>query len=59
MYITFVSTNIIYISFYKMKWNTLFSDILPMLCSNIICKNIVKFFQKFDMEYTQTCTPEK
>jgi len=27
------------------------------LYSNIICKNIVKIFQKFEVGYTQTCTP--
>jgi hypothetical protein len=43
--------------FYKMKWNIFVSNILPRLYSNIICKNIVKFFQKFDMKYIQTCTP--
>jgi hypothetical protein len=32
-------------------------NILPSLYSNIICKNIVIFFQTFEMGYTQTCTP--
>ncbi len=27
------------------------------LYSNIICKNIVKIFRKFEVGYTQTCTP--
>ncbi len=31
---------------YKMKWNNLFSNILPRLYPNIICKNIVKIFWK-------------
>jgi hypothetical protein len=29
---------------------------LPRLYYNIICKNIVNFFQKFEVGYTQTCT---
>jgi hypothetical protein len=29
---------------------------LPRLYSNIIWKNIVKIFQKFEVGYTQTCT---
>jgi hypothetical protein len=29
---------------------------LARLYSNIICKNIVKCFQKFDVGYIQTCT---
>jgi hypothetical protein len=44
------------ISFYKMKWNSFFKNILPKLYSNIMCKNIVVFFQKFEVGYTQTCT---
>jgi len=44
---------------YKMKWNSLFSNILSRLYSNIVCKNIVKFFQKFEVGCTQTCTPLK
>ncbi len=40
---------------YKMKW-IFFSNLLHMLYSNIICKNIVKLFQKFEVGYTQTCT---
>jgi hypothetical protein len=41
------------------KWNEIvfFPNILPRLYSNIICKNIGKFFQKFEMGYIQTCTP--
>ncbi len=38
---------------YKMKWNSFFPNILPRLYSNIICKNIVKFFQKFEVGYIQ------
>jgi hypothetical protein len=41
---------------YKMEWNNLFSNLLYRLYSNIICKNIVKIFQKFEVGYTQTCT---
>ncbi len=41
---------------YKMKWNNLFCNLLPRLYSNIICKNIVRIFQKFEVGYTQTCT---
>jgi hypothetical protein len=41
---------------YKMKWNNFFLNLLLMLYSNIICKNIVKIFQKFEVGYTQTCT---
>jgi len=37
---------------YKMKWNSFFSNLLPRLYSNIICKNIVKIFQKFKVGYT-------
>jgi hypothetical protein len=42
---------------YKMKWNSFFPNILLMLYFNILYKNIVKFFQKFEVGYTQTCTP--
>jgi hypothetical protein len=38
---------------YKMKWNIY---IFRKLYSNMICKNIVKIFQKFEVGYTQTCT---
>ncbi len=55
-YITFIFTNMFQFPNYKMKWNNFFSNILPRLYSNIICKNIVKIFQKFEMGYTQTCT---
>jgi hypothetical protein len=46
-------------SFYKMKWNNFLKKILFMLYSNIICKNIVKIFQKFEVGYIQTCTSMK
>jgi len=42
---------------YKMKRNNFYFNVLPRLYSNIICKNIVKLFQKFEMGYIQTCTP--
>jgi hypothetical protein len=42
---------------YKMKWNSFFTNLLPRLYFNIICKSIVKFFQKFEVRYTQTCMP--
>jgi hypothetical protein len=45
------------LSFYKMKWNIFFYNILLRLY--IICKNMVKLFQKFEVRYTQTCTPLK
>ncbi len=45
------------LSCYKTKWNNFFSNILLTLY--IICKNIVKLFQKFEARYTQTCTPLK
>jgi hypothetical protein len=44
---------------YKMKWNSLFFNILSRLYSNIVCKNIGKFFQKFEVGWTQTCTTLK
>ncbi len=44
------------LSFYDMKWNIFFFNILPRLYSNIICKNLVKIFENFEMGYTQTCT---
>ncbi len=31
-------------------------SILPKLYFNIICKNIVNFFQKVEVGYIQTCT---
>jgi hypothetical protein len=40
-----------------MKWNSFFFNLLPRLYSNIICKNIVKIFWKFEVGYTQTSTP--
>jgi hypothetical protein len=59
----FLSTQIHYIHFHKytpishfIKWNEIiFKNILPRLYFNIICKNIVKVFQKFEVGYTQTC----
>jgi hypothetical protein len=44
------------LSFYKMKWNNFFSNILIRLYFDIICKNIVKIVQKFEVGYSQTCT---
>ncbi len=44
------------IPLYKMKWNKIFSNILPRLYSNIIFKNIVKILQKFEVGYIQTNT---
>ncbi len=44
--------------FYKMKWSV-FLIFLPKLYSKIICKNIVKIFQKFEVRYIQTCTSFK
>ncbi len=41
---------------YEMKWNSFFSNILPRLYFYIMCKNIIKFFQMFDVGYTQTYT---
>jgi len=40
-----------------MKWNNFFFNLLPRLYSNIICKNIVKIFWKFEVVYIQTSTP--
>jgi hypothetical protein len=37
---------------YKMKWNNFFSNLLPGLYFNIICKNIMKQFQNFEVGYT-------
>ncbi len=45
--------------FYKMKWNNFFCNLLPKLYFNIICKNIMKIFRKFEVGYTQTCTSLK
>jgi len=44
------------LSLYKMKWDSLYSNLLPRLYSNIICKNIMNFFRKFEVGYIQTCT---
>jgi hypothetical protein len=60
----FLNTHVHYTCFHKyipishfiMEWNNLFSNLLPRLYSNIICKNIVKIFQKFEVGYIQTCT---
>jgi hypothetical protein len=41
---------------YKMKWKNFFFNILPRLYSNIICKNILNFFLKFEVGYIQTST---
>ncbi len=61
----FLGAHVHYICFHKytpishfIKWNELFFfNILPRLYSNIICKNVDKFFQKFEVGHTQTCTP--
>ncbi len=62
----FEYTSVYYICFHKyilisyfIKWNEIvfLSNILLRLYFNIICKNIVNFFQKFEVGYTQTCTP--
>jgi hypothetical protein len=47
------------LTLYKMKWNNFWKNFLPKLYCNIICKNIVKISQKFEVKYTQTCTPLK
>ncbi len=62
----FLNTKIHYIHFHKytpishfITWNKIvffFSNFLPRLYFNIICKNIMKIFQKFEVGYTQTCT---
>jgi hypothetical protein len=44
--------------FYKMKWFFFFSNILPRVIF-IICKNIMKGFQKFEIGQIQTCTSLK
>ncbi len=41
---------------YKMKRNNFEKNILLILYFNIICKTIVKFFQKFEVGHNQTCT---
>jgi hypothetical protein len=62
----FLNTHVHYIHFHKcipishfIKWNGFFSNLLPRLYSNIICKNIVKIFQKLEVGYIQTCTSFK
>ncbi len=45
-----------YLPLYQMKQNNFFSNLLLILYSNIICENLVKIFQKFEVGYTQTCT---
>ncbi len=45
---------------YETKLIFFFSfNFLPKLYSNIICKNIVKSFWKFEVGYSQTCTSLK
>jgi hypothetical protein len=60
----FLNTQVHYIRFLKytpishfIKWNEIILILifLPMLYFNIICKNIMKIFQKFEVGYTQTC----
>jgi len=58
----FLSTQVHYICFHKytpishfIKWNKN-NNLFLKLYSNIICKNIVKIFQKFEVGYIQTCT---
>ncbi len=41
---------------YKMTWNSFFLNLLPRLYYNIIWKNIVKIFRKFEVGYIQTYT---
>jgi len=62
----FFSTHLHYIYFHKyiqishfMKWNEMnffFPNIMLRLHYNIICKNLMKIFQKFEVGYIQTCT---
>jgi hypothetical protein len=58
----FLSTHVRYIHLYILIFHFIkrneivFYFLLPMLYSNIICKNIVKTFQKFEVGYSQTCT---
>jgi hypothetical protein len=56
MYITFVFTKYSNLSLNKIKWNNFFNNILLKVYFNIICKNIVKIFQKFNVGCIQTCT---
>jgi len=44
------------LSLYKMKWNSSFFNLLLRLYSNIIYKNNVIFFWKFEVGYIQTCS---
>jgi hypothetical protein len=60
----FLSTHIHYICFHKyipishfIKWNQIIYFLIFCLGYNIICKKLVKIFQKFEVVYTQTCTP--
>jgi hypothetical protein len=39
-----------------MKLNSFISNLSPKLYFNIIWKNVVNVFQKFEVGYTQTCT---
>ncbi len=55
-YITLFPQIYFNLPFYKMKWNNFSPFLLPRLYSNIICKNIVKIFQEFEVGYIQTCT---
>jgi hypothetical protein len=62
----FLNTHVHYIHFHKcipishfIKWNGFFSNLLPRLYANIICKNILKIFQKLEVGYIQTCTSLK
>jgi len=60
----FLNTQVHYILFpqiysnlpiYKLTWNSFIFNIFPRL--NYNSNNIMKFFQKFKMEYIQKCTP--
>ncbi len=44
---------------YKMKWNHFFSNILPKVYSNIICKNVVKIFQSLRWDTLKHAHPWK
>jgi hypothetical protein len=59
----FLNTHVHYIHFHKytpishfIKWNEIVFILISKLYSNIICKNIMKIFQKFEARYIQTCT---
>jgi hypothetical protein len=56
MYIAFFSTNILQSLTLWNEMKYIYIYILPRLYSNIICKNVVKIFENFEMGYTQTCT---